>query len=77
MTGDTGTFHTQQAIDYGTQMVAGVTPGKGGQSALDGRVPVYDTVAEAVEQTGANASCIFVPAAFAPLFRRRDSILHR
>jgi succinyl-CoA synthetase alpha subunit len=46
--------------------VAGVTPATGGQAALDGRVPVYDTVAEAVEQTGANASCIFVPAPFAP-----------
>jgi succinyl-CoA synthetase alpha subunit len=53
-------------LEYGTNIVAGVTPGKGGQTALDGRVPVYDTVEEAVQQTGANASCIFVPAAFAP-----------
>src|SRR5688572_17174030 len=53
-------------LEYGTNIVAGVTPGKGGQMALAGRVPVYDTVAEAVEQTGADASCIFVPAAFAP-----------
>jgi succinyl-CoA synthetase alpha subunit len=53
-------------LEYGTQIVAGVTPGKGGQTTLDGRVPVFDTVADAVAQTGANASCIFVPAAFAP-----------
>jgi succinyl-CoA synthetase alpha subunit len=53
-------------LEYGTQIVAGVTPGKGGQSALDGRVPVYDTVADAVAATGANASCVFVPAPFAP-----------
>jgi len=53
-------------LEYGTDIVAGVTPGKGGQSALDGRVPVFDTVADAVAQTGANATCIFVPAAFAP-----------
>ena len=66
ITGREGTFHTLNNKSYGTDVVSGVTPGKGGQSALDGRVPVYDTVAEAVEQTGANASCIFVPAAFAP-----------
>ena len=66
ITGREGEFHSTAMLEYGTNIVAGVTPGKGGQSALDGRVPVYDTVAEAVEQTGANASCIFVPAAFAP-----------
>jgi succinyl-CoA synthetase alpha subunit len=66
VTGREGEFHSTAMLDYGTNIVAGVTPGKGGQSALDGRVPVYDTVAEAVGQTGANASCIFVPAAFAP-----------
>jgi len=66
MTGREGEFHSHAMLDYGTQIVAGVTPGKGGQVALDYRVPVYDTVAEAVAQTGANASCIFVPAAFAP-----------
>jgi len=66
ITGREGAFHSTAMLEYGTDVVAGVTPGKGGQSALDGRVPVFDTVAEAVEQTGANASCIFVPAAFAP-----------
>jgi len=68
MTGETGTFHTQQALDYGTQMVAGVTPGKGGQSHLG--LPVYDTVREAKEATGATASVIYVPPPFAA-----DSIL--
>jgi succinyl-CoA synthetase alpha subunit len=52
--------------DYGTAIVAGVTPGKGGQTALDGAVPVFDTVADAVRETGANTSCVFVPAAGAP-----------
>jgi succinyl-CoA synthetase alpha subunit len=66
ITGREGEFHSTAMLEYGTDVVAGVTPGKGGQTALDGRVPVFDTVAEAVEQTGANASCIFVPAAFAP-----------
>jgi succinyl-CoA synthetase alpha subunit len=66
ITGREGEFHSTAMVEYGTNIVAGVTPGKGGQSALDGRVPVFDTVADAVEQTGANASCIFVPAAFAP-----------
>jgi succinyl-CoA synthetase alpha subunit len=66
ITGREGTFHSTAMLDYGTNVVAGVTPGKGGQDALDGRVPVFDTVADAVAQTGANASCIFVPAAFAP-----------
>jgi succinyl-CoA synthetase alpha subunit len=66
VTGREGAFHSTAMLEYGTNIVAGVTPGKGGQSALEGRVPVYDTVADAVEQTGANASCIFVPAAFAP-----------
>ena len=66
ITGREGEFHSTAMLEYGTNIVAGVTPGKGGQTALDGRVPVFDTVAEAVAQTGANASCIFVPAAFAP-----------
>src|SRR5918998_6456473 len=68
MTGDTGTFHTEQALAYGTQMVAGVTPGKGGQTHIG--LPVFNTVAEAVEATGADASVIYVPPPYAP-----DSIL--
>jgi succinyl-CoA synthetase alpha subunit len=63
MTGDTGTFHTKQAIEYGTNMVAGVTPRKGGTEHLG--LPVFDKVAEAVEATGANASVIYVPPRFA------------
>ena len=63
MTGNTGTFHTQQALDYGTQMVAGVTPGKGGSEHLG--LPQFDTVREAREATGADASVIYVPPPFA------------
>jgi succinyl-CoA synthetase alpha subunit len=63
ITGSNGLFHTKQMIEYGTQIVAGVTPGKGGIE-VEG-VPVFDTVAEAVEKTGANASVIYVPPAFA------------
>jgi succinyl-CoA synthetase alpha subunit len=59
MTGSTGTFHTQAALDYGTQMVAGVTPGKGGTTHIG--LPQFDTVAEARAATGATASCIYVP----------------
>jgi succinyl-CoA synthetase alpha subunit len=66
ITGREGDFHSRQMREYGTAIVAGVTPGKGGQRALDGAVPVFDTVAEAVRQTGANTSCIFVPAPGAP-----------
>ena len=66
ITGREGAFHAGAMLEYGTTIVAGVTPGKGGQTALDGAVPVFDTVAEAVRETGANTSCIFVPAAFAP-----------
>lgn len=68
MTGETGTFHTQQALDYGTQMVGGVTPGKGGTTHIG--LPVFDTVVEAKAKTGATASCIYVPPPFAA-----DSIL--
>ena len=63
MTGNTGTFHTQQALDYGTQMVAGVTPGKGGTDHIG--LPQFDTVKEAKAETGATASCIYVPPPFA------------
>lgn len=65
ITGREGTFHTQQMIDYGTNVVAGVTPGKGGEWAV-GNTPVFDTVKEAVDATGANTSIIYVPARFAP-----------
>jgi succinyl-CoA synthetase alpha subunit len=66
ITGREGEFHARQMLEYGTAIVAGMTPGKGGLHALDNRVPVYDTVSEAVRETGANATCIFVPAAGAP-----------
>ncbi|MFO7743145.1 MAG: succinate--CoA ligase subunit alpha [Anaerolineae bacterium] len=65
ITGREGEFHSQQMIEYGTQVVGGVTPGKGGQRACGDQVPVFDTVAEAVEETGANASIVYVPARFA------------
>jgi succinyl-CoA synthetase alpha subunit len=64
ITGKTGMFHAEQSLAYGTQVVAGVTPGKSGTKVLD-TVPVFDTVSDAVEKTGANASVIFVPPPFA------------
>ena len=60
ITGSAGGFHSKQMLEYGTQVVGGVTPGRGGEK-FDGKVPVFDTVAQAVKATGANASCIFVP----------------
>ena len=68
ITGKHGTFHSEKALEYGTQLVGGVTPGKGGTKHLG--LPVYDTVSEAVRESGANTSVIYVPAAFA-----MDSIL--
>jgi succinyl-CoA synthetase alpha subunit len=64
ITGRDGSFHTRQMLEYGTRVVAGVTPGKGGQM-FDGKVPIFDTVADAIHQTGANASAIYVPPMFA------------
>jgi len=69
ITGSAGAFHTRQCVEYGTNVVAGVTPGKGGQ-IFDEKIPVFDTVWEAKKKTNCNVSMIFVPAAFAA-----DSIL--
>jgi succinyl-CoA synthetase alpha subunit len=66
ITGNEGLFHTTQMMEYGTNIVAGVTPGKGGEWVLDGKIPVFDSVKIAAETTGANTSVIFVPARFAP-----------
>ena len=65
ITGSEGEFHTKQMLDYGTNIVAGVTPGKGGQSVLDGSINVYDSVEQSVEKTNANTAIIFVPPPFA------------
>ena len=64
LTGRNGQFHARQMLDYGTPLVGGVTPGKGGQRFKDS-VPIFDTVAESVKETGANVSVIFVPPPFA------------
>ena len=65
ITGSEGTFHSKQMIEYGTKIVAGVTPGKGGLEAVDGKVPVFNSVEEATRETSANVSIIFVPPPFA------------
>jgi succinyl-CoA synthetase alpha subunit len=65
ITGNEGLFHTQQMIGFGTNVVAGVTPGKGGEWVFEGKIPIFDSVKVAVEATGANTSVIFVPARFA------------
>src|SRR5512134_3572229 len=74
ITGNEGLFHTEQMLAYGTNVVAGVTPGKGGEWVLD-RIPVFDSVRLAVEATGANAAISFVPARFAPdgIFEAADA----
>ena len=65
ITGSEGTFHATQMIEYGTNIVAGVTPGKGGQTALKSKVPVFNSVEDSIKETGANVSIIFVPPPFA------------
>lgn len=75
ITGKEGLFHTTQMAAYGTNVVAGMTPGKGGEWVLDGKIPVFDSVKLAVDATGANCSIIFVPARFAPdaMFEAADA----
>ncbi len=75
ITGNEGLFHSKQMLAYGTKIVAGVTPGKGGEWVLDGKVPVFDSCKAAVNATGANASIIFVSARFAPdaIFEAADA----
>jgi succinyl-CoA synthetase alpha subunit len=75
ITGNEGLFHTQQMINYGTNVVAGTRPGKGGEWVLDGKIPIFDSVKLVVEATGANASVIFVPARGAPdaMFEAADA----
>ncbi len=75
ITGNEGLFHSQQMLAYGTKVVAGVTPGKGGEWVLNGKVPVFDSCRNAAEATGVNASIIFVSARFAPdaIFEAADA----
>lgn len=75
ITGNEGLFHTQQMVSYGTHVVAGTRPGKGGEWVLDGKIPIFDSVKLAAEATGANASVIFVPARGAPdaIFETADA----
>src|SRR5512140_3422795 len=75
ITGSEGLFHTEQMVEYGTNVVAGTRPGKGGEWVLNGKIPVFDSVKLAVEATGANASVIFVPARGAPdaMFEAADA----
>ena len=75
ITGSEGLFHTEQMVKYGTNVVAGTRPGKGGEWVLDGKIPVFDSVKLAVEATGANATVIFVPARGAPdaMFEAADA----
>ena len=70
ITGKSGSFHTKQCMEYGTNVVAGVTPGRGGEK-FEESVPVYDTVAGAREATNCNATMVFVPAAFAADSKRK------
>lgn len=78
ITGNEGLFHTKNMIAFGTNLVAGVTPGKGGEWVLEGKVPVFDSVKIAVNATGANTSVIFVPARFAAdaIFEAADADIH-
>jgi succinyl-CoA synthetase alpha subunit len=75
ITGNEGLFHTTQMVAYGTKVVGGVTPGKGGEWVLDGKLPVFDSVKQAKDATDANATIIFVPARFAPdaMFEAADT----
>ena len=75
ITGNEGLFHTTQMVSYGTNVVAGVTPGKGGEWVLEGKIPVFDSVKLAADATGANCTVIFVPARFAPdaMFEAADA----
>ncbi len=75
ITGNEGLFHTEQMVAYGTNVVAGTSPGKGGEWVMEGKIPVFDSVKLAIEATGANTSVIFVPARFAPdaMFESADA----